>query len=90
MGKVRGVVDLANERNVKPKELRTALESKDVKGNWGCYRNMYNLINGISIPDPKAFIVMAEYFNVSLNDMVLRYSHGSYVETKDIEDKGIW
>lgn len=90
MGKVRGITDLVEKKNIKPKELRVVLTDRNVKGNWGCYRNVYNLINGICIPDPKAFIVMAEYFNVSLNDMVQRYCDGSFVESEDKSSDGIW
>lgn len=87
--KCKGVNDLMKADKIKPSRLVEILKDNNVPGNWDSYRNIYNLVHGRTIPDPKAFIVLAKLFCVQLIDIVNRYSR-SEDETLNINTKSSW
>lgn len=78
MNKVKGIKDLMSNGRYKPLHLSDALKANGVPGNWDCYQNVYNLINGHIVPkDAYVLIVIAELLNLDLKSIIYRYSNKS-------------
>lgn len=75
MDKVKGVKDFMERERFAPRHISKALIEKNVPGNWDSYMNIYNLVNGISVPrDAYVYIVLSDILNVDLKTVLYRYS----------------
>lgn len=70
-----GVKDLLERGRFKAKHVSQALIEKGVPGNWDCPQNVYNLINGTSVPrDAYTYIVLSDLLNIDLRIILSRFS----------------
>jgi hypothetical protein len=83
MNKVKGIKDLMENGRYKPLHLSNELKNNRVPGNWDCYQNVYNLINGHVVPkDAYVLVVISELLNIGLKSVIYRYSNVSIEDDK--------
>lgn len=81
MHKVKGIKDFMKRERFEPRHISKAFMDKNVPGNWESYMNIYNLVNGNSVPrDAYVYIVLAELLNVDLKIILMRYSDVTMTE----------
>lgn len=56
-------------------ELQKELIKRGATGNWYSSMNVSNLINGTKPKDPNLYIILADIFNVTTEEIIKRFSH---------------
>jgi hypothetical protein len=70
-----GVEDLVIKSGIKKKDLRSRMQEANVPFSYNNHETFYNLINGVSRPrDPMVYIFLSHTLNVTLEEILLRYS----------------
>lgn len=71
---VKGIKDLMGQ--LTQSELAKELIDREASGNWYSHMNVSNLIHGVTIPrNPSVLLVLADIFEVSIEEMINRYSY---------------
>ena len=72
---MEGVKDLMTLNRYQSKHLADELKKAGVPGNWDLKQNIYNWIGGDHRPkDPYVYVVLSKMFNISTEEVILRYS----------------
>lgn len=75
MSNGKGIKDLMDEKRYAIKHIQKELVSKEVPGNWLSTQNVYNLINGKTIPrDPYVYLFLADFLGEELRKIMYRYT----------------
>lgn len=74
----KGIGDLMEKHRYRPSNLQQSLIEKEVPGRWegkNGLQNVYNLINASVVPrDAYVFIFLSEFLQVSLTEILLRFT----------------
>lgn len=74
----KGIGDLMEVNRYRPTHLQQSLIEKEVPGRWegrNGLQNVYNLINGSVVPrDAYVFIFLSKFFDVSLAEVLTRFT----------------
>lgn len=71
----KGIADLMAKNNLRWSDLRDLIVNSEIPQFSGTYNNVWNLINAkINPKDPSIYILLSQVFDVSLSDIILRYS----------------
>lgn len=72
---MEGIKDLMEINRYQTKHLAEKLKEEGVPGNWDLKQNIYNWMGGLHRPkDPYVYVVLSRMFNISIEDVILRYS----------------
>ena len=71
----KGVKALMKEKRYQTKHITQELKKNNIPGNWDSYQNIYNLVDGTIKPkDPYVYIVISRMLDITIEDVILRYS----------------
>jgi len=88
-----GIKDLLDNRSMRLSNLQDELIKYGVPGNWYCYHNVYNLINGAMPKDAYVLMFLADFFEEDMDSIIYRYSarkvYSTVVSRTQIEKKKI-
>lgn len=75
MSNGKGIKDLMEQQRYSIKHIQKALVDSEVPGNWLSTQNVYNLINGNTIPrDPYVYIFISDFLGEELRKIIYRYT----------------
>ena len=85
---MKGIKDLMESQRWQTKHLMVELNKSKVPGSWDSYQNIYNLVDGSVRPrDPGVYIVLSKMFEVSVGEIINRYSDVDFVPQSTVEEK---
>jgi len=71
----KGIKDLMNEKRYTLKHIQQALVKDNVPGNWLSSQNVYNLINGNTVPrDAYVYIFLSDFLSEDIRKILSRYT----------------
>ncbi len=71
----RGIKDILEDNRYSLKHIQKALIDREIPGNWMSTQNVYNLINGNTIPrDGYVYIFLSDFLNTDIRKVLCRYS----------------
>lgn len=71
----KGVKDLMDEQRYSVKHIQQAMLDQKVPGNWLSTQNVYNLVNGKTIPrDGYVYLFLSDFFNEDPRKILTRYT----------------
>jgi hypothetical protein len=74
----KGIGDLMEKHRYRPSHLQQSLVEKEIPGRWegkNGLQNVYNLINGNVVPrDAYVFVFLAKFLEVSLTEILMRFT----------------
>lgn len=75
---VKGIKDLLENNRFTLGAVQKELIKKEVPGNWLSTQNVYNLINGKTVPrDAYVYIFLSEFLSEDIRKILSRYSKKS-------------
>ena len=76
--KKEGIKELMDKQRYRPSHMQKSLIEKEVPGSWtgrSGLQNVYNLIEGRVMPkDGYVFIFLSEFLQVSLREILMKYT----------------
>lgn len=71
----KGIKDLMDDKRYTLKHIQQALVNQDVPGNWLSTQNVYNLMNGNTIPrDAYVYIFLSDFLHEDIRKILSRYT----------------
>jgi hypothetical protein len=71
----KGIKDLLDEKRYTQKHIQQALVKEQVPGNWLSSQNVYNLINGNTVPrDGYVYIFLSDFLGEDIRKILSRYT----------------
>jgi len=84
----KGVKDLMKDKRYQTKHIIQKLKESNIPGNWDSYQNIYNLVDGVIKPkDPYVYMVMSSMLDISVEEVILRYSDVEKSPSTEIDVK---
>jgi hypothetical protein len=84
---MKGIKDIVKSQRWGTKHLMDALNESRVPGSWSSYQNIYNLVDGNVKPkDPGVYIVLSRILNVSIEEIISRYSDVDFTPQSTIDE----
>jgi hypothetical protein len=80
----KGIKDLLDAHGSSVKSIQEALVHERIPGNWLSSQNVYNLVNGNTIPrDAYVYIFLSEFLQVDVKKILSRYTRKTQVLVRE-------
>lgn len=80
----KGIKDLLDAHGSSVRSIQQALVSEKIPGNWLSSQNVYNLVNGHTVPrDAYVYIFLSEFLQTDVRKILSRYTKKSQVLVKE-------
>lgn len=80
----RGIKDLLDTHGLSVRSIQEALVQEKIPGNWLSSQNVYNLVNGNTVPrDAYVYIFLSEFLQADVRKILSRYTKKNQVLVKE-------